>query len=138
MSASPDRWFALFRTYLDVFVECRRLAGRPASDPQINHTDDGYVTARWQCQNVADSNRLTRPFHGPRIESHPSLGAIGAGDRPALAKPRKPEPLIEPSTWLLFAHVGAAPSDLDSNSSSTEKGDDASLFLPVVRAGARL
>lgn len=45
MSACMDGWFVLFWRYLDVFVEGRRLAGGPASGPQIRHADDGNIAA---------------------------------------------------------------------------------------------
>jgi hypothetical protein len=138
ISAFVSRLFTLFGQHFDVFGESGGLAGRPALSPESNHTNDGNVTAGRQRQNVTNSNRLTRSFCGPGFESHPSFGAIGAGDGPNFAETCIPKPLIDLSAWPFPVHVDVAPSDLVSNASSTEKGDDVCFFFPAVRVGARL
>jgi hypothetical protein len=138
ISAFVSWLLTLFRRHFDVFVESSGFAGRPTSSPETGHPNDSNVTAGRQRQNVTNSNRLTRLFHGPGIESHPSFGAIGVGDGLAFVEKCIPRTLIDPSAWPLLIHVDVAPSDLVSNASSTEKGDDVCFFFPEVRVGARL
>jgi len=115
-----------------VFVKGRGLTGRSASGSQIDHPHHGDVAARRQGEDIADSDQLTGPFHGSRIDPNPSFCAVGAGDGSALAKPRKPEPLVDPAARLFLVHVGTAPPDLGFRSFSTANGDDKFLFFPIV------
>ena len=138
ISAFVSRLFTLLRRHFDVLVRSGGFSSRPTWSPKINHTTDGNVTAGRQRQVVNNSNPLTRSFHGPGIESHPSFGAIGAGDGLAFAETCIPKPLIDTSAWPLLVHVDVAPSNLVSNASSTEKGDDVCFLFPAVRVGARL
>jgi hypothetical protein len=108
--AFVSQLFSLFRQYLDVFLKSGGPVRRLALSPEINHTNHGNVAAGRQRQNVNNSNRLTRSFHGPGIESYPLFGAIGAGDGPAFAETCLPKPPIDPSDWPLLVHVDVAPS----------------------------
>ena len=108
---------------VDGFVKGRCLAGRPPSNAEVDHPDDGDVASERKRQDIADSNELARSFHGAGIDAYPAFCAVGRREGAALAETSKPQPLVESPPGRILVHCGGAPPARLGKSAKTEKGD---------------